>query len=45
MNINYSFENGLNPWVTGFDLPLDPNNSGKVVPWSVEQSDLQAIIE
>lgn len=32
------FEAGLGAWETGFDLPMDPNNPGEVVAWSIAAS-------
>ena len=37
-----SFDNGLNQWTQGADVPLDPNNPGQTVAWSIEVSQDQA---
>lgn len=32
------FEQALDNWLTGYDLPPDPDNPGSVVAWSIEAS-------
>jgi hypothetical protein len=33
------FENGFGEWIVGADVPLDPNNPGHYIEWSITRSD------
>lgn len=40
--IRENFENGFGEWVTDADVPLDPNNPGHLVEWSITRSTVVA---